>query len=110
MVKVRGYRVELGEVEAALDALPQVLEGCAVASTGEGETHIEVFAVPAPGCELEPASVTEGLLTKLPKYMMPKRITVQDRLPRTPTGKINRRALADLASREEIPKMKGDPG
>ncbi len=110
MVKVGGYRVELGEVEVALDALPQVLEGCAVASAGEHKTHIEVFAVPVPGCELEPAVVTAGLLTRLPKYMMPRRITVQDQLPRTPTGKINRRALADLASREEIPKRKGDHG
>lgn len=110
MVKVGGYRVELGEVEAALDSLPQVLEGCAVASSGQGKTHIEVFAVPAPGHDLEPASVTEGLLTRLPKYMMPRRITVQDRLPRTPTGKVNRRALVDLASREEIPKKLGDSG
>jgi len=50
------------------------------------------------------------LLTRLPKYMMPRRITVQERLPRTPTGKINRRALVDLASREEIPKKLGDSG
>jgi len=110
MVKVGGYRVELGEVEAALDTLPEVLEGCAVASTGQGKTHIEVFAVPAEGQELDPAQVTEGLLTRLPKYMMPRRITVQERLPRTPTGKINRRALVDLASREEIPKKLGDSG
>ena len=103
MVKISGYRVELGEVEAALDSMPQVLEGCAVASTVAGKTHMEVFAVPAPGHELDPAAVTEGLLTRLPKYMMPQRITVQGRLPRTATGKVNRKALVDLASRDKDP-------
>ena len=93
MVKISGYRVELGEVEAALGSIPGVQEGCAVALTGDGGKTRLVAFVTAPGAGLDPTTVSDGLLTRLPNYMMPEQIRVLEAMPRTPTGKIDRRQL-----------------
>jgi amino acid adenylation domain-containing protein len=93
-IKSRGYRIELGDIEAALDGHPSVIECVAVARPDE------LF-----GNRLEAVAVVRGDVTGadlvafctavLPKYMVPEAIHVRAALPRTSTGKIDRRTVAD---------------
>ncbi len=94
-VKVMGNRIELGDVEAALLALPYVAEAAAialdVAETG-GQEIVGFIKLKVPQDEKR---VKEDLAKMIPAYMIPARIVVQDFLPRTSTGKIDRNKLKD---------------
>lgn len=94
MVKIRGYRVELGEVEAVLLGLGSVRDAACVAVGGSGtDRHIEAYVVARDdSCDVD--RVRRECLAALPRYMVPERIHVLDALPRTPTGKVDRQALA----------------
>ncbi|HEY9422715.1 MAG TPA: amino acid adenylation domain-containing protein, partial [Thermoanaerobaculia bacterium] len=89
-VKVRGFRVELGEIEAALLAHPDV-QDVAVLALGEGgDRRLMAYVV-------GDASELRGYLKeKLPEYMVPSAFVALDALPLTPNGKIDRRALAKI--------------
>ena len=91
-VKIRGYRIELGEIEAALRRLPGVRDAIALAVPGSGGEPELAAAVGCDGCA--PDRLHAALTGRLPAYMLPRRITVRDRLPLTPTGKFDRRTLA----------------
>jgi amino acid adenylation domain-containing protein len=94
-VKVNGQRIELEEVEAALEAVPDVLEAAVtVREDSAGRRRMEGFVVPRPGRErgLEPR-VREQLRRSLPGYLVPPVLAVLPRLPRTTSGKKDRRAL-----------------
>ncbi|HXU31416.1 MAG TPA: amino acid adenylation domain-containing protein, partial [Thermoanaerobaculia bacterium] len=92
-VKVRGFRVELGEVESALAACGDVREAAA-AIVGDGAERrlVGFFAG-----EVDAAAVLADLRSRLPGYLVPSTLTVLDALPRLPNGKIDRRALPALA-------------
>ncbi|MBC7273214.1 MAG: amino acid adenylation domain-containing protein, partial [Streptomyces sp.] len=96
-VKVRGFRVELEEVEAALERDPDVLEAAAtVREDWSGGNRLVAFVAPAPGGpEPDGAAVRHRLARELPEHMVPSACVVLDRLPRTPHGKIDRAALPD---------------
>jgi amino acid adenylation domain-containing protein len=99
MVKVRGYRVEPGDIEHALLEQPGVAQAVAVvrrAPDGAGGTteHLVAHVVPAPGATLAPAGLQRRLEETLPWYAVPHRVTVRDALPLTGHGKVDRRALA----------------
>ncbi|MFB9905624.1 amino acid adenylation domain-containing protein [Allokutzneria oryzae] len=87
-VKVRGYRVEPGEIEAALCALPTVAQAVAVA----GPTEIIAYVVPN-GARPEPGPLLDALARTLPHYMLPREVVVLDSFPLTRTGKVDVRAL-----------------
>jgi amino acid adenylation domain-containing protein len=91
LVKIRGMRVELGEVEARLLELPGVTAGVAVARDDRqgGRTLAAFYTGTASAAELR-----AGLALRLPAYMVPTDIVPLDALPTTATGKIDRRALA----------------
>jgi acyl carrier protein len=99
-VKVRGFRVELGEIEAALAECPGTHE-VAVAVTGEPSATLTAYVVAGEGAGLTEAELRTRLRARLPDYMVPSRIVFLDRLPLTPNGKIDRKALAqgDLTER-----------
>jgi amino acid adenylation domain-containing protein len=99
-VKVRGYRVELGEVESAMHADDRVGEACVVAVADERRGHdLVAFVVPAAGTALEPVDAKRIVAARLPRYMVPARVHVQtEPLPTTSTGKIDRTALQSRAS------------
>jgi amino acid adenylation domain-containing protein len=88
-VKIRGHRVELGEVEAALLGHPAV-EQAAVLATGTGEFRqlVAYVAGDAPG-------LRDHLAERLPHYMVPARLLVLPELPLSANRKVDRRALAD---------------
>lgn len=93
-VKIRGFRVELGEIEAVLAQNKSVQE-CAVtvAENGPGDTRLLCYVVAVPGARLEPAYLRNYVKDRLPEYMIPSPFILLDRLPLTPSGKIDRKAL-----------------
>jgi clorobiocin biosynthesis protein CloN4 len=94
MVKVRGYRVELGDVESALAAHPDV-EEVAVVATGTGvDARLEAFVVPTPGRAPGVLTLKRHIAERLPPYMIADRIHLIVMLPRTGNGKVDRAALA----------------
>ncbi|EDY49090.1 amino acid adenylation domain-containing protein [Streptomyces clavuligerus] len=97
-VKTRGYRVELGEVEAALNAQPAVAECAVIAVPDELVTHRLVACV-VPAGEVKAARLARDSRNRLPRYMVPDRFEFFDELPRTSTDKTDRRALAEEVAR-----------
>ena len=89
-VKVRGYRVEPGEVATALRSLPGVAEAV-VLPVGEGSAR--QLAGWLVGTDLDVAEVRAALREKLPDYMVPAGLVVLDRLPLNPNGKVDRARL-----------------
>ncbi len=103
-VKVRGFRIEPGEVEAALVGLPEVREALVTApGDASGERRLVGYVVPAEGAAPTVESLREGLLGRLPEYMVPAAFVLLDRFPLTANGKVDRRALpAPDAARPEL--------
>jgi amino acid adenylation domain-containing protein/thioester reductase-like protein len=102
-IKVRGFRVEAGEVEAALLA-----EGCwraaVVVARGEAadEKQLVAYLVPEGEVALEPSRLRAELRQRLPEYMVPAAYVVLPALPLTPSGKVDRKALPEpVVQREE---------
>ncbi len=95
-VKVRGQRVELGEVEARLNALPGVREAVVTArQDASGDTRLAAYLLaPAPPA----GELRRGLRADLPEAMIPATFTVVSAWPLTPTGKMDRAALPEPAA------------
>ncbi|WP_327715390.1 amino acid adenylation domain-containing protein [Streptomyces sp. NBC_00490] len=91
-VKIRGVRVEPGETEAAVAALPGVSQA-AVTVRGTDEPQLVAYAVPQPGARLEPLRVRQDLKATLPEHLLPTAVVILDELPLTPNGKLDRAAL-----------------
>ncbi|KAA0084465.1 non-ribosomal peptide synthetase [Mycolicibacterium sp. P9-64] len=100
-VKIRGYRVELGDIESAVSAHPLVAQAAVIARTdpnAPGTQRLVGYVVPAGA--LPPDFISElrsHLKSVLPTYMVPTAIAVLDELPLTDNGKLNVRALPDVA-------------
>jgi amino acid adenylation domain-containing protein len=93
-IKLRGYRIELEEVEAALTAIPQVLDAAAgVRKTAIGNQHLVAWLAFRPGETMTPAEVRENLRQRLPDPMVPDFVIAVEALPRTPNGKLDRGGL-----------------
>jgi amino acid adenylation domain-containing protein len=94
-VKVRGFRIELGEVEAALETHPAV-EKAVVMASPDGQSLDAWIVSSAP---VAPADLRAFLRARLPEYMVPAAVVPLERIPMTPNGKVDRRALAGLRPR-----------
>ncbi|MFC4855896.1 amino acid adenylation domain-containing protein [Actinophytocola glycyrrhizae] len=90
-LKIRGQRVELGEVEAALAAVPGVAESAVVVRTDEGENRLAGFFVARTA--LSASDIRAALGGVLPRYAVPDFLVRLDELPRTPHGKVDALAL-----------------
>ena len=94
-IKRRGYRLELGELEAALARLPGLRESAVVATSAEpGGGRLCAVVVPEPGAKLSVLTVKLHCGSLLPAYMVPDVIEFRSSLPRTCTGKIDFESLA----------------
>jgi aspartate racemase len=92
-VKVRGFRVELGEIESALAEHPAVREAVVVARKDSGDKHLAAYLVPSNGVLPSTEEIRQFLSEKLPDHMVPSVLVVLESLPLSPTGKVDRLAL-----------------
>ncbi|MEV6823783.1 amino acid adenylation domain-containing protein [Amycolatopsis sp. NPDC051102] len=107
-VKVRGLRVEPGEVEAALLGHPAIARAAVFATDpGTPAARLVAYVLAAEGgrAELTPSAVREFLRGRLPAALLPDRVTLLDEFPVTPNGKLDRKALAAI----EVPSAEPDP-
>ncbi len=105
-LKVRGFRVEPGEVEAALEALAGVGQAVVVPRQGAGGVALIAYVLVAAelvASESPPdaASLRDTLRRRLPDYLVPAAVHVVETLPKTPSGKVDRRALRQRAAEQE---------
>ncbi|AHH97670.1 non-ribosomal peptide synthetase [Kutzneria viridogrisea] len=102
-VKIAGYRVELGEVEARLKEVPGVTGAVASGRRGVGGHQRLVAHLTCAGTPPTAARLREHLAGRLPEYMVPASFLVLDALPLTHNGKVDRQALSELeGSRLEL--------
>ncbi|HSE96192.1 MAG TPA: amino acid adenylation domain-containing protein [Methylomirabilota bacterium] len=103
MVKSRGYRIELGEIEATLHTHPEVREAVVLAIPDDLVGHrLHAVVVLADPAAVSGRDLQRYCAERLPRYMIPEAIATRPQpLPRTSTGKADRRALADEVARGE---------
>jgi len=101
-VKVRGHRVELGEIESTLPQHPSVRNAVAsIRKDASGETAIVAYIVPAPETSPGAGELRDFLKRKLPGYMIPAHLVFLEELPLTPNGKVDRKLLPIPGKRAE---------
>lgn len=99
-VKIRGYRVELKDVEAQLCDLPQVDSALVLARDFAGSKHLLAYVKPQQWLDQDKAreqlisDIKQQLTGRMPDYMKPSAILLQERWPLTPNGKVDKSALA----------------
>jgi len=93
-VKLRGFRIELSEVETVLRESPGVLS-CAVALREDvaGLPQLVAYVVPRGPAPVDPRAALDLLRARLPAYMVPSRVETLDALPTLPSGKVDRARL-----------------
>ncbi|MDI9915299.1 non-ribosomal peptide synthetase [Rhodococcus sp. IEGM 1379] len=98
-VKIRGIRIELGEVEAALTACPGVLRAAATVRSENGTApRLIGYVIPEAGCA--PGDLRPYLRERVPAHLVPSDIVTVDSIPLTPNGKLDRAALPAPPPRE----------
>ena len=89
-IKHMGHRIELGEIETAAGMMDGIRAACAVYDTEKKRIVLYYTG------EVEQATLSAYLKERLPRYMMPGRMTQLENLPYTPNGKIDRNKLKDM--------------
>ncbi|WP_433560963.1 amino acid adenylation domain-containing protein [Nocardia sp. CA-151230] len=102
-VKIRGFRIELGEIDAALAKHPEVEFALTIGHrTPAGSTALVSYVKPRTGTAPTTAELTAHVAELVPNYMVPQSIMLLDRVPLSPVGKLDRKALPEpvFAARE----------
>ena len=92
-VKIRGHRIEMGEIEAVLDRHPDVAQSVVVARDDRGGTRLVAYAVTHRGTDVASDALRQHVAEVLPDAMVPSVVLRLDAFPLTPNGKIDRSAL-----------------
>ncbi|WP_216897108.1 non-ribosomal peptide synthetase [Nocardia alni] len=93
-VKIRGLRIELGEIDAVLSRDEQIEFAVTLGRSGpSGSTVLVSYVLPGEGIELDTERLRTRVAAQLPGYMVPGYIVVLESIPLTPVGKLDRRAL-----------------
>ena len=104
-LKVDGFRIEPGDIELALMAHPDLQDAVVTAPTDpDGSRVLTAHVVLKPGASTSASGWRGWLRERLPEYMIPVRFAVLQRLPTTPSGKIDRRSLPPAAPRADAPR------
>jgi non-ribosomal peptide synthetase-like protein len=92
-IKIRGFRVELGEIESKLADEPGVNQAAVVMRTDDEIERLVAFVVAEPGVAVDGAALRAALREKLPPYMVPAHFEAVGSLPRMVSGKVDRKML-----------------
>jgi amino acid adenylation domain-containing protein len=110
-VKLRGYRIELEEIEAVLDSHPAVRKSVAkVVDYGRGDQRLVAYLVAQAGAEIDETQLRAHALRSLPSYMVPNTFVAMPAFPLGPSGKVDRKALAAPAAEAEDKSALMDAG
>ncbi|MCY8981666.1 fengycin non-ribosomal peptide synthetase FenD [Bacillus halotolerans] len=118
-VKVRGHRIELGEIQASLLQLPIIKEAAVITRDDEqGQSAVYAYLVAEDGQVVNEADIRAALRAVLPDFMVPARLIQIDSIPLTVNGKLDQKALPepdkraqtenDISPRNEIEKAMAD--
>ncbi|WP_338846004.1 amino acid adenylation domain-containing protein [Massilia sp. W12] len=95
-IKLRGYRIELSEIEAHLAQCRGVQQACVCVKHGAaGEKRLVAYLIAKPGAQLALTELRAQLAGKLADYMLPSAMVTLEQFPLTPSGKLDRRALPE---------------
>jgi amino acid adenylation domain-containing protein len=92
-VKIRGFRIELGEISAVLGQWEAVRENAVVVIEDRDDRYLVAYVVPRADEEMSLQKIREYLQHRLPEYMLPTHLVLLANLPKTSSGKIDRKSL-----------------
>ena len=92
-IKIRGYRVELDEIESVLISHPYVIETAVYNIKNEEDQYVEAIVVLSGSGHETEENIKEFLAARIPVYALPRRVYFSDKIPRTPAGKIDYKEL-----------------
>ncbi|UII31954.1 non-ribosomal peptide synthase/polyketide synthase [Fulvivirga ulvae] len=98
-VKIRGYRIEPGEIEKWLVRHERVSEAAVMAKGSESAKYLVAYYA---GKNIESSDLRDHLATNLPAYMVPAYFVEMEKLPVTPNGKLNKKALPDPVEEHQV--------
>ena len=101
-IKLRGFRIEPGEIEAVLRSDQRVAEAVILLHNDGGRSSLVAYVVPREGESLSVTELRRAAMTALPDYMVPQTIMIIDRLPMGPNSKLDRAALPAPRLEREI--------
>jgi amino acid adenylation domain-containing protein len=112
-IKIRGFRVETGEIEHAIRQMAEVRDVCVLAHKRQaGDVLIAYVAHANPACRVDAVfsdTIEQNLRSRLPDYMVPQTIVFVDELPLNGSGKVDRRALLAIPIRTDRVAATGKP-
>ena len=109
-VKLRGFRIELEEIESTCEEHPEIKQAVVdLQKNATGSERLIAYCIPEESCEFSAASVRKYLEQRLPDYMIPSAMVEIAQLPTTPSGKIDRKLLPTLDQARPRLKAKYSP-